>query len=228
MKALLLLALFGSAAHAADLPSLAMDLDGDGIADQIRVVPANKAFNRLEVTLSKSGKILSAESLLPVTFEQIGDHEDDGSGCRGLNNLSLRRGKARSFVISEVYSDQGGCAGELDREYLVHLGSTGLEVTALHVHSYSWSMGDPSPVFDLRLDFQARNARAEQYDVHYRNENGDKAISRASKPLPASCGPVNLSAFARDAIPQCAREAIQSLGLECGRQEGMTACPVAK
>ena len=228
LSLLLPLTLLSLSASASDLPSLKLDLDGDGTPDLVRIAPLNQKFNRLEVQLSQTGQVFTLDSLVKTTVDQVPHQPDDGSYCSGETQLSLKRGeKNRTFVFTETFSDEGGCAGQLDRSFTVELGHFSLKVTSLLVHSYSWSMGDQSPVFDLRFDFANRTAKVRSYDVHDHDKDGKNNIYRHSAPLPQSCGPMNLADFEKAPFPECTKAVVKSWKfLDCSRNEGIPECPV--
>jgi hypothetical protein len=228
MKSLITALIFLSTyAHAGDAPSLdssvSMDLDGDGKADLVRIVPRHKEFDRLEVVLSRTRQTITLDSLVKSTERS----SEEGSYCSSVTQQILAKGSGRSFSWTEVTSDHDGCAGQLDRKFTIALGKNGLVVTALAVHADSWSMGDPSPMFDLDFNFRTQVVRGNSSDAHSKNE-----VSKGKVKLSAECAPMPLADFERAPFPACVKEATgkiaKKISLDCGRNADSASCPVSQ
>lgn len=221
MKALLLLSLLVSGA--AEASALSVDLDADGRADSVRVVPGGE-FQVLELALTSSGRVLRVEGLVGRVYDELSEKErGETSYCSSLVSRQLVAGAPGAFQLREKGGDYEGCAGSWYRTLVIRLVGGELVVTRLLAGSDSWSMGDPSPILNLSFNFAAGRLSGDSADHHLKQEKP----SRGSVPL--TCGLVPLAAFAREAFPACARAAAAELGkkinMDCGRAGGTFMCP---
>ncbi len=227
MKTLLSLLLFTSVSASAEtLPSLKVDLDRDGRADLVRILPLDKNFNRLQVKLSASRQTITLDHLVRTTVDQKEGlpEEERGTYCGNVTEISLAAGRNGSFVWTEKLGDFDACAGEIVSEFHIRLERDTLVVSQQKIASNSYSMGDPSPYLFLDLNYTTGRVSGAMGDHH--GEEG-KVVEASAR---FSCDPVALKQFEKMNHPACAEAALKivsrKISADCGRYEDSHACPV--
>jgi hypothetical protein len=193
MVTILLLAL-SSFAHAAEnLPSLRVDLDGDGKPDLVRLVHLSADHERLVIELTKNGARLA--------YDTIAKHfaNDDKHGCQGIGSHALRDTGNGTFEWIQTSREMDACGSVGVRTLRLRLAGNDLHVEKAALLSDEWHMGDNSPVETTTYDFADRKIAVDSDDHHVDQPK------HAEEAMRAGCD-LTLGQFekAQGEIPACA------------------------
>jgi len=181
------------------LERIPLNIDGDGKMDEIVLVDTGDEFSvRMDVHLTKTGKILRFEKAAArLHSESAGHTDDDGSVCRDVNIRTFEPAPKGGFVWTEVTGTYDGCNSESREELLVQYRNGDLFVQRISTSNQYRSMGDPSPYGSTIYDFNQRRIRSTMGESHAGPEITDEAK------IPASCRAVSLAEHKRSGTPKC-------------------------
>ncbi len=219
LAALLLTPSAANTALAADsrvIATLIMNVDSDGVEDQLRVVETARANNpritdrNFEIVFGKTKKVVKFPGLLEAVTYKPKNKESDGpchSGVMdGENELTpgtdrfvnIKRVGENSFAVSEEHPDNG-CASYDAHEFQASLNEAGYTLDRAHRLSGQVGMGS-GWMNDGDFDFQSMHGKETLID---RSSDEEGANGSNEWTIPSTCKPL-LTDIRKQKIPACA------------------------